>query len=164
MSLGWEDRRKAYMRVRRGWAMDIWQAQPWQEDGHLHVGNAEWLLSAYAHFHWELPAALIPRRHCPGDCKDKSPADPPCLDSPKAQAMARRHAAMKVDHCIESCPLNGGVRTNVHDNLQALWVVMLKAASRVCGWRIVRGTPRRRGPTRTAAGRTSFASGAASAT
>ena len=108
--------------------MDIWQAQPWQEDGHLHVGNAEWLLSAYAHFHWELPAALIPRRHCPGDCKDKSPADPPCLDSPEAQAMARRHAAMKVDHCIESCPLNGGVRTNVHDNLQALWVVMLKAA------------------------------------
>ena len=66
-SEGWEDRRKAYMRVRRGWAMDIWQAQPWQEDGHLHVGNAEWLLSAYAHFHWELPAALIPRRHCPGD-------------------------------------------------------------------------------------------------
>ena len=42
--------------------------------------------------------------------------------------MARRHAAMKVDHCIESCPLNGGVRTNVHDNLQTLWVVMLKAA------------------------------------
>ena len=40
--------------------------------------------------------------------------------------MARRHATMKVDHCIESCPLNGGVRTN--DNLQALWVVMLKAA------------------------------------
>ena len=35
---------------------------------------------------------------------------------------------MKVDHCIESCPLNGGVRTNVHGNLQALWVAMLKAA------------------------------------
>eukprot|EP01045_Picozoa_sp_COSAG04_P029200 COSAG04_NODE_4739_length_1917_cov_1.661166_1_plen_117_part_00 len=55
---------------------------------------AEWLLSAYARFHWELPAAPIPRRHCPGDCKDKSPTGPPCLDSTEAQAMARRHAAM----------------------------------------------------------------------
>ena len=36
--------------------MDIWQAQPWQE-AVTYMGNAEWLLSAYAH-----PAATLSRR------------------------------------------------------------------------------------------------------
>jgi len=93
----------------------LYLAQPWMDDGHMHLGRTALLSLVARRYRLQPPPDIVPAGRCP--CGKRIPHT------------ARGITEMdRLDHVECTCSKRGGLRTSVHDELTKLIVVFLKAA------------------------------------
>ena len=102
-----------------------YRAIPWIDDGDLHWGNTELLVTTALRFGLDMPTQAVPRRHCP--CDFHGGAEPE-----QALTAGERHATNAAQrewalHAL-TCPKGAGQRGIVHDWISAVFQVMLENA------------------------------------
>jgi hypothetical protein len=93
----------------------LYLAQPWMDDGHMHLGRTALLSLVARRYRLQPPPDIVPAGRCP--CGKRIPHT------------ARGITEMdRLDHVECTCSKRGGLRTSVHDELTKLIFVFLKAA------------------------------------
>jgi len=101
-------------------------AQPWIDDGDMHWANSDLLVTTALRFGLDLQRSAVPRRHCP--CKKFVGASLPAVVSgTEARAVAEATRREWARHAL-TCSKGAGKRTITHDNIQDVFIVLLKNA------------------------------------
>eukprot|EP01050_Picozoa_sp_SAG11_P005501 SAG11_NODE_390_length_9860_cov_49.246184_3_plen_185_part_00 len=95
------------------------------DDGDLHWGNTELVVTTAMRYGLELPQTAVPRQHCPCGWHGMDPAGWETRAAREITGCAQRSWAR---HVVQSCQKAQGVRTQVHDSICDVLVAMLENA------------------------------------